>query len=289
MGLGQGSGPDHALVFGEFPIDPTGAVPVVFTFDDFSEMVEVGGGNEVFLYGVAYDHFYVSPNGYLTFGAESANSGDTTNNHFNLPVVAAWADDLNPEDGGTISVLRLQDRVVVTYDEVIEDGTDLNSFQIELHYDGAISLAWLNMEGHNGLVGLSDGFHDNDPDFYESDFSEYGACMPRIPVSHDGTFVMPQGTVREITLVSTDDNMPEPASLTTIINTLPSQPLFDATSGMLITQGDLPYTLAANGATLRYEPAAGFAGADQIGFYANDGADDSVVAVFDITDRKSVV
>jgi len=138
------------------------------------------------------------------------------------------------------------------------------------------------MEGQNGLVGLSPG-NRVDPDFYEADMSEYGECMQQIPLAFDGSLMMSQGTTREITLHTIDDGLPDPpALLTTVITKLPAEPLYDAQSGGIITEADLPHPLADGGACVRYRPSPTFFGTDSFEFIADDGEAISTMGVFTI-------
>ena len=78
--------------------------------------------------------------------------------HFATLRVSALFDDLDPTAGGTIRTLELNDRVVITWENISEyDQSNSNTFQVEMYYDGRIQLAWLNIDATDGLVGLSDG------------------------------------------------------------------------------------------------------------------------------------
>lgn len=77
---------------------------------------------------------------------------------------------------GPISLLVLEDRVVVTYDDIMVFGDiRYNSFQIEMFVDGRIRITWLNIEALYGIVGISEGKGLSDM-FEESDLTGYGAC-----------------------------------------------------------------------------------------------------------------
>ena len=164
-----------------FPTDPTGGTLLSLTDDSYSA-VTLSGGNTVAIYGTRSGVLYVGSNGYLTM-----NSGDTSyleslSAQFSLPRVSGLFDDLNPGAGGTISWKQLSDRVAVTYQNVPEYGiADVNSFQMELFYDGRIRLTCLEIDVTDGLAGLSAGT-GVPANFQESDFSAYNSCGPLSPV-----------------------------------------------------------------------------------------------------------
>ena len=65
----------------------------------------------------------------------------------------------------------------MTYENVLDSTLlSLNSFQIEIFFDGTLSITHLTVDAFSGLVGLSDGGGGVPPDFLESDLSGYAAC-----------------------------------------------------------------------------------------------------------------
>jgi len=164
------------------PTDPSGGTIMSLT-DDESELVAVGGGNSVSLYGVSYNSFYVGANGFITFGSSDSDYDETLAEHFELPRVAALYDDLNPTAGGQVSWKQLADRMVVTWDGVPEyNTTSFNTFQVELYFDGRIRLSYLAVGAADGIAGLSRG-DGLSPDFFESDLSAMGSCGPKAPAA----------------------------------------------------------------------------------------------------------
>jgi len=158
-----------------FPTDPTGGTLLSLTDDSYSA-VTLSGGNTVAIYGTRSGVLCVGSNGYLTMDSGDTTYTESLSAHFSLPRVSALFDDLNPGAGGTISWKQLSDRVVVTYQNVPEYGTtDMNSFQMELFYDGRIRLTCLEIDATDGLAGLSAGM-GVPVNFQESDFSTYGVC-----------------------------------------------------------------------------------------------------------------
>ena len=82
-------------------------------------------------------------------------------------------DDLNPLEGGEVSVKRLPDRIAVTWQAVPEFGTTtLNHFQIEVFFDGRIRITLLGITAVDGLIGLSRGA-GVPANFVESNFIAY--------------------------------------------------------------------------------------------------------------------
>ncbi|MFN2223991.1 MAG: hypothetical protein ACK2UH_15645, partial [Candidatus Promineifilaceae bacterium] len=56
----------------ELPTDPSGGSNISLSDDDY-ELISIGSGQSVEIYGSSYSSFYVGSNGYITFG-----SGDST-------------------------------------------------------------------------------------------------------------------------------------------------------------------------------------------------------------------
>jgi subtilisin family serine protease len=159
----------------ELPTDPAGGTVITMSDDDY-EAVTPGG--TVYLYGVPYTTFYIGSNGYITFSTGDTTYGESLAGHFNQPRVSALFDDLYPPSGGTISWRRLDDRVAVTWFQVPEISSGvLNTFQIELFFDGRIAINYLEVGISDGVAGLSEGLGLS-PDYYPSDLSAQGACRP---------------------------------------------------------------------------------------------------------------
>jgi hypothetical protein len=161
---------------GSFPTSPAGGTTLPLSDDDY-ELVLVGGGNTVQLFGVAYDRFYVGSNGYITFVTPDSTYIESLADHFALRRISANFDDYNPAAGGSVSYRRLPDRIAVTWNGVFEFGTtNPNWFQIELFYGGRIRVTYLSMSSIDGVAGLSRGLGIPTP-FLESDLSDY-VCDP---------------------------------------------------------------------------------------------------------------
>ncbi len=161
-----------ALAGGILPFEPTDG-SVVSLSDDDSELISITGGNTVSLYDESYSSFYVGSNGYVTFGTSDTDYTEDFNDHFGDPRVSGLFDDLNPSSSGTVYVQQLADRMVVSYDQVTEySGSNDNTFQIELHFDGTIVISWEQIDSGDAICGISEGT-GTDPDFVQSDLSSY--------------------------------------------------------------------------------------------------------------------
>jgi hypothetical protein len=251
------------------PTDPAGGTTITLSDDD-NELVSVTGGNEVYIYGAAYSGFYVGSNGYVTFGSGDTDYSETLEDHFDLPRISALFDDLSPNNGGTVSYKQLDDRIVVTWEEVPEySNTGANTFQIEMFFDGMLTISYLGISASDGLAGLSEGV-GLDPDYFPSDLSGLGACGPRPPTA---SAVEANTAISEpvaILLDASDDGLPDPpAALTYIIDSLPSSGTLTDPNGGEIT--GVPYTLLAGGNAVNYAPVPGTTAPDTFMYKANDG------------------
>lgn len=157
----------------ELPTDP-GTGSSVSLSDDDSEFRSTG--QDVYLYGIAWDGLYVCSNGQVTFGAGTGDYSETLSEHFSRTEIAMLWDDLNPASGGAVRFGNLSDRAVVTFDGVPQySNNDSNTFQLELFYDGTLRLSWLGIGSSDSIVGLSHG--DGTPDgFIQSDFTTLPGC-----------------------------------------------------------------------------------------------------------------
>jgi alpha-tubulin suppressor-like RCC1 family protein/Zn-dependent metalloprotease len=157
-----------------FPTDPTGGTAVTMGDDTYAQAT-LSGTNTVAIYGRRTNVFYIGSNGYLTMDSGDSVYAESFTAHFNRPRVSALFDDLYPSTG-QVTWMQMSNRVAVTYLNVPEYGaTTLNSFQIEMFYDGRIRLTYLGLAALDGLAGLSAGL-GVPAGFAESDFSSYGSC-----------------------------------------------------------------------------------------------------------------
>jgi len=154
----------------QLPTDPDGSTQMQLGDDDF-EFVKIGGQETVSVFGVDFAGFYVGSNGYITFSEGDNDYSESLADHFRTIRISALFNDLNPSWGGMVSRKQLADRVVVTWENVPEfGGSNSNTFQVEMFFDGRIRLSWLGIGTDNCIVGLSDGLGVPD-EFEEIDFS----------------------------------------------------------------------------------------------------------------------
>ncbi|MBL7644841.1 MAG: trypsin-like peptidase domain-containing protein [Candidatus Hydrogenedentes bacterium] len=148
----------------------------VFPGDDENAEYNLAAGRKVTLFGQEYGSFFVNGNGYVTFGSEDFSYDPIYETHFALPRISGYFTDLYSPAGGLISVAELDDRVAISYFNVLDYYGDLQSFQIEIFDDGAIRLTWVMLTYPYGIVGLSDG-SGMDPEFEPSTFESAPECV----------------------------------------------------------------------------------------------------------------
>ncbi|MHC4948140.1 MAG: S8 family serine peptidase, partial [Planctomycetota bacterium] len=175
------------------PTDPTGGT-VLSLSDDGNQLIALGLGQAVTLYGTAYGSFYVGSNGYITFTAADGDWTESLADHFDLPRISVMFDDFNPSVGGAVSWMALGDRVAVTWQNVPEFSTsNSNTFQAELFFDGRIRLSWLGMASGDGIVGTLPGDVNGDGVVDVSDLLDvlaaWGPC-PGCPEDTNGDGVV---------------------------------------------------------------------------------------------------
>jgi len=262
---------------GSLPTDPAGGTQITSwtgSADDGNALITLGGGATVKLYGVSYGSFYVGTNGYITFGSGDTTYTETLAVHFSIARVSALFDDLNPGTGGSVSWKQLADRVAVTWQNVPEYNTsDQNTFQIELYFDGRISLNYAAIAATDGLAGLSDGTGLS-VDFSESDLSALtGGCGPLPPSAIGASDSVAANAIKLVTLPASD---PNGDPLTSIITSMPTHGALKDPNGGLITS--VPYTLALSGNQVLYKGSLNYQGIDGFLYKANDGTFDSNIA-----------
>ncbi|NLV44671.1 MAG: hypothetical protein GXY07_09250 [Candidatus Hydrogenedentes bacterium] len=126
-------------------------------------------------FGVPYSEIFLSSNGYVVFadietlytGADLIATLDmpTLAAHFALPRISFMFTDLAPHIGGEVWAKIMDDRFVVTLDNVaIKPGAyeyvlnpDRVTAQMELFYSGHIRITYLGAGLSTGIIGLSDG------------------------------------------------------------------------------------------------------------------------------------
>jgi hypothetical protein len=253
------------------PTDPAGGTTIsgwTGSSDDGYAQLTVSGGQTVKLYGQSYGTIWVGTNGYVTFGSGDTAYNESYSAHFNKPRIAVLYNDLDPGQGGSVSWKQLTDRVAVTWLNVPHHSvSNQNTFQIEMFFDGTITMSCLAIADTDGLSGLSAG-NGQPADFTASDLSTMGACGPQPPTATNVNAATPLSTAVTVTLAATDDGLPEPpAALSYIIATLPAHgSLSEAGVGPIAS---VPHTLA--GRQVIYTPLVDYRPSDTFKFKANDG------------------
>jgi hypothetical protein len=114
-------------------------------------------------FGQSYSAAFVNSDGNLTFGEK--DDASTRRNVGRLvngpPRAAPLLADLNPEAGGTISVLSVADHATVTWRAVPQfDQSDQNTFQVTLWADGRVDFGYdaeLSAAIEEGATGVAPG------------------------------------------------------------------------------------------------------------------------------------
>lgn len=150
-----------------------GAYNATYTDDG---IVPLTLGDRMFpFFGVPYSEIFLSSNGYVVFAdIETLYAGSdliatldmpTLAAHFMLPRISFLFTDLAPNIGGEVWLKTLDDRVVITFDNVaVKPGAyeyilnpDRVTAQLELFYSGQIRITYLSVALPSGIIGLSDG------------------------------------------------------------------------------------------------------------------------------------
>ena len=152
-------------------------VDVVFNAFKAGDALPVGDDGYVELYppfpfqvcGQSFDSVFVNANGSLTFGAPSGDFSESvpellgglggTSALLASPRIAALWDDLNSDDGGTVSFEQTPDSFTVTWDAVPEYGpVGSNTFAITLKRRGNQAVVeYGDVSARDGLAGLACG------------------------------------------------------------------------------------------------------------------------------------
>ncbi|MBI1320864.1 MAG: trypsin-like serine protease [Candidatus Hydrogenedens sp.] len=125
------------------------------------------GVNRFPYFGRSYSRVYVNANGFLNFSSLEPSDPLVQPGilqHFAIPRISALFSDLAPSNGGQVWARALDDRIVVTYDNIREaivvsptSPPPPNSFQVELFYSGHIRITYKSLAARTVFVGLSDG------------------------------------------------------------------------------------------------------------------------------------
>ncbi len=156
--------------------------------DDIYQEIVLSDSKQVLHYGTGYSYFYVSANGNITFGSGSTVPAFSYSEHFAVPRISMFYADLNPDFGGEVYYNQLDDRVVITFNQVWDWDNNDYTFQTELFFNGVIKIHWLDVDGNSELVGV--GFSEGQgipSSFVETDFSSSSSCIANNPIALDST------------------------------------------------------------------------------------------------------
>src|SRR5262249_11169652 len=125
--------------------------------------------------GTSYSSVFVNSNGNLTFGSGSIDFSESVGEFLSGPprIAPLW-DDLDPTEGGSISVTQTAGSWTVSFQDVPEFFSPVgNTFSVTLIASGEIDIAYGATAGNDGLVGVPPGGGAADPG--ETDLSAAGA------------------------------------------------------------------------------------------------------------------
>lgn len=137
-----------------------GAISIPLRDDD---VVVVSLGSATFPYfGARFNRLNIGANGYIDFGAGCVScSGNFPSlaAHANSPRISFLFSDLSFSTSGSAWLKSLDDRIVVTFENVPALGalSARNTAQVELFYSGHIRITYLALNVDEAIVGLSDG------------------------------------------------------------------------------------------------------------------------------------
>ncbi len=117
-------------------------------------------------FGRSYGYLQLAANGYIAFlpvAASDALNQPSLEAHYAIPRISFLFSKLAPNINGKIWSKVMEDRVVVTFEDISEDTGNStytappNTVQAELFYSGHIRITYLDANLENAIVGLSDG------------------------------------------------------------------------------------------------------------------------------------
>ena len=159
------------------PSDPNNGTVLTLSGDSYAT-VNLSGFQRVVLYNTPHTTLYVGSNGYITFDAGDTDWSESLEDHFEQPRISGLFNDLST-GSGSISWRAFPDHVAVTWWQVSDGSSSTSTFQIEMFFNGKIRLNYLDISATDGLAGLSEGLGVS-PDFYPTDLSDMGACVPLV-------------------------------------------------------------------------------------------------------------
>ncbi len=191
-----------------FSSDPAGGAELSY-YNEY-EMATLSDEAKLSFYGHDYSSFFISHDGYISFGSDGENSSwwweedYFLSDHFSVPRISGLLyNGLDAE----VTWKQLEDRVAVTWQGA-------NNFQIEIFFDGTIRITYLDISAQSFIAGLSEGKGLPD-DFTESNLSSYGCLYVRVPdsinegegdISEEGIIAFPKALDKDTEIKLTSDN-----------------------------------------------------------------------------------
>ncbi len=123
-------------------------------------------------FGGRYHDLWLASNGYVSFrpvGSASTNNFPSLAAHYAIPRISFLFADLSHATGGEVWARYLDDRLVITFEQVPEwlpeeswivafpQGPWPNTVQLEMFYSGQVRITYLEVYATNVVCGLSDG------------------------------------------------------------------------------------------------------------------------------------
>lgn len=145
--------------------------------DDTNHRINFTAGFSFPFAGQTWDHTYIRSNGNITFGGiGNPDFYDPADFNLELPIIAAFFVDLNPQAGGGVYYQHAADRFVITWDRIPEFGAqNSNTIQLTLFADGSFDIVFTDVDiqvalnGNPIYVGFSIG--DLGAEFQSVNFS----------------------------------------------------------------------------------------------------------------------
>ncbi len=150
---------------GSLPVERDDAWEITMRDDDI--IMFPSNGPLFPFFGIRYGTLYLSSNGYIGFRNVSRFGADnypSLASHYNMPRISFLFSDLNPAAGGSAWAKRMDDRLVVTFENITEwqffrdpPASNPSTVQVELFWSGRIRITYGYVNVATAVVGLSDG------------------------------------------------------------------------------------------------------------------------------------
>ncbi|MDM8525272.1 serine protease [Desulfococcaceae bacterium HSG8] len=149
--------------------DILAGTPVFFQNYDEYERIEVNGGR-VSLYNDEYSSFYVGAEGDIIFESPGYRE-NSLSDHFEIPRISALFGYVYYGEEFSVTQRQTDEKAVVIWQN------QGNTFRVEMFFNGAIRMTYLDISDNSFITGLSQG-KGMPVNFTESDLSEYDICQP---------------------------------------------------------------------------------------------------------------